>query len=52
MKASFLCGVHYEGIDAHQHTGWPCPPALFDREIGQRTFDDFLDYAAVGSRRF
>jgi len=47
VKASFLCGVHYEGAAAHQHIGWPCPPALFDRAIGQRTFDDFLDYARL-----
>jgi alkanesulfonate monooxygenase SsuD/methylene tetrahydromethanopterin reductase-like flavin-dependent oxidoreductase (luciferase family) len=47
MKVSFLCGVHYEGAEAHQHQGWPCPPTLFDPEIGQRTFDDFLAYARL-----
>jgi alkanesulfonate monooxygenase SsuD/methylene tetrahydromethanopterin reductase-like flavin-dependent oxidoreductase (luciferase family) len=47
MKASFLCGAHYEGAEAHQHEGWPTPPTLFDAEIGQRTFDDFLAYAAL-----
>jgi alkanesulfonate monooxygenase SsuD/methylene tetrahydromethanopterin reductase-like flavin-dependent oxidoreductase (luciferase family) len=47
MKASIVCGVNYEGAEAHQYTGWPCPPTLFDPEIGQRTFDDFLDYARL-----
>ncbi len=47
MKVSFLCGVHYEGSDVHQFGSWPCPPALWDAAIGQRTFDDFLEYAAL-----
>jgi alkanesulfonate monooxygenase SsuD/methylene tetrahydromethanopterin reductase-like flavin-dependent oxidoreductase (luciferase family) len=46
MKASFLCGVHYEGQIAHEHQGWPAPPALYDSQIGQQTFDHFLEYAA------
>jgi alkanesulfonate monooxygenase SsuD/methylene tetrahydromethanopterin reductase-like flavin-dependent oxidoreductase (luciferase family) len=48
MKASFLCGVHYEGHVAHQ--GWPVPPDLYDSEIGQRTFDHFLEYAALADQ--
>jgi alkanesulfonate monooxygenase SsuD/methylene tetrahydromethanopterin reductase-like flavin-dependent oxidoreductase (luciferase family) len=48
MKASFLCGVHYEGHVAHQ--GWPAPPELYDSEIGQRTFDHFLEYAALADQ--
>jgi alkanesulfonate monooxygenase SsuD/methylene tetrahydromethanopterin reductase-like flavin-dependent oxidoreductase (luciferase family) len=47
MKASFLCGAHYEGGEAHQHNGWPTPPALFDPEVGQRSYDDFLAYAGL-----
>jgi alkanesulfonate monooxygenase SsuD/methylene tetrahydromethanopterin reductase-like flavin-dependent oxidoreductase (luciferase family) len=47
MKASFLCGVHYEGETAHQHQGWPAPPALYDSQIGQQTFDHFLEYASL-----
>jgi alkanesulfonate monooxygenase SsuD/methylene tetrahydromethanopterin reductase-like flavin-dependent oxidoreductase (luciferase family) len=47
MQASFLCGVHYEGSEAHQHVGWPCPPTLFDPEIGQSTYDHFLEYAQL-----
>ena len=47
MKASFLCGAQYEGSEAHQHQGWPTPPALFDPEVGQRSYDDFLEYAGL-----
>lgn len=47
MKASFLCGVHYESPEAQQYRGWPTPLALFDPEVGRRTFDDFLSYAAL-----
>jgi alkanesulfonate monooxygenase SsuD/methylene tetrahydromethanopterin reductase-like flavin-dependent oxidoreductase (luciferase family) len=47
VKASFLCGVHYEGLDAHRHAGWPAPPDLYDSSIGQQTFDDFLEYAEM-----
>jgi len=47
MQVSFFCAVNYEGPEAHQHAGWPCPPTLFDAEIGQRTFDHFLEYAAL-----
>jgi hypothetical protein len=47
VKASFLCGVHYEGAAAHQNEGWPCPPGLFDPEIGQRTYDHFLEYSQL-----
>ena len=47
MKISLLCGVSYEGAEAHLYDGWPCPPTLFDPDIGQRTFDHFLDYARL-----
>src|SRR6266568_3140278 len=47
MKASFLCGVHYENSAAQQHKGWPTPPSLFDRAVGQQTYDHFLDYAGL-----
>jgi alkanesulfonate monooxygenase SsuD/methylene tetrahydromethanopterin reductase-like flavin-dependent oxidoreductase (luciferase family) len=50
LKASFLCGVHYEGLNAHQHRGWPAPPDLYDSEVGQRTFDHFLEYAALADQ--
>ena len=50
MKASFLCGVHYEGRLPHEHQGWPTPPELYDSEIGQRTFDHFLEYAAMADQ--
>ena len=48
MQASFLCGVHYEGHVAHQ--GWPVSPELYDSEVGQRTFDHFLEYAALADQ--
>src|SRR5216683_1080258 len=47
MKVSILCGVSYEGAEAHMYEGWPCPPILFDPQVGQRTFDHFLDYAGL-----
>ena len=47
MLASFLCGAHYEGAQAHEYPGWPVPRTQFDAQIGQRTFDDFLEYAAL-----
>lgn len=47
MKVSFLCGAHYLGAEAHRYEGWPTPPALFDPIVGQRSFDDFLAYAAL-----
>jgi alkanesulfonate monooxygenase SsuD/methylene tetrahydromethanopterin reductase-like flavin-dependent oxidoreductase (luciferase family) len=50
VKASFLCGVHYEGLDAHQHDGWPAPPELYDSKVGQQTFDDFLEYAEMADQ--
>src|SRR5258708_13709821 len=47
MKVSIVCGVSYEGAEAHIYEGWPCPPILFDPQVGQRTFDHFLDYAGL-----
>jgi alkanesulfonate monooxygenase SsuD/methylene tetrahydromethanopterin reductase-like flavin-dependent oxidoreductase (luciferase family) len=47
MLASFLCGAHYEGAEAQRSTEWPAPRRLFDPEIGQRTFDDYLDFARL-----
>jgi alkanesulfonate monooxygenase SsuD/methylene tetrahydromethanopterin reductase-like flavin-dependent oxidoreductase (luciferase family) len=47
MLASFLCGAHYEGVEAHRHPDWPTPRRFFDPELGQRTFDDFLDFARL-----
>src|ERR1700687_4741835 len=47
MKASILCAVNYEGVEAHQHEGWPCPPTMFDPAIGQTSFDRFLGYARL-----
>jgi alkanesulfonate monooxygenase SsuD/methylene tetrahydromethanopterin reductase-like flavin-dependent oxidoreductase (luciferase family) len=47
MKVSMLCGVSYEGAEAHMYDGWPCPPTLFDPHIGERTFDHNLDYARL-----
>lgn len=45
MKASLLCGAHYEGAEAHL-TRPPVPPAMCDPAIAQRSFDHFLHYAA------
>ena len=50
MKASFLCGVHYEGQSAHEHQGWPASPELYDTRVGQQTFDHFLEYAALADQ--
>jgi alkanesulfonate monooxygenase SsuD/methylene tetrahydromethanopterin reductase-like flavin-dependent oxidoreductase (luciferase family) len=47
VKASFLCGVHYEDPIAQQHNGWPTPPRMFDPDLGLQTFDHFLDYAVL-----
>jgi alkanesulfonate monooxygenase SsuD/methylene tetrahydromethanopterin reductase-like flavin-dependent oxidoreductase (luciferase family) len=48
VKASFMCSTTYEDPSAHNFDGgWPVPPRLFDREIGQRTYDDFLEWSAL-----
>src|ERR687896_1794690 len=43
-----MCSTTYEEPEAHNYPGdWPTPPELFDPAIGQRTFDDFLEGAAL-----
>ena len=46
MKASFMCSMTYQDPSAHNYTGWPVPPGLFDTNTGQRTYDDFLEWSA------
>jgi alkanesulfonate monooxygenase SsuD/methylene tetrahydromethanopterin reductase-like flavin-dependent oxidoreductase (luciferase family) len=46
MKASMLCGVHYEGAEAHLEIP-PVSPSLCDPDIAQQSFDHFLSYAAL-----
>ncbi len=36
----------YEDPSAHNFSGWPVPPRLFDTLAGQRTYDDFLQWSA------
>jgi alkanesulfonate monooxygenase SsuD/methylene tetrahydromethanopterin reductase-like flavin-dependent oxidoreductase (luciferase family) len=36
----------YQDSSAHNYSGWPVPPRLFDADAGQRTYDDFLDWSA------
>lgn len=48
MKPSFMCSVTYEVSAAHNSPGgWLTPPAPFDPDVGQRSFDDFLDWARL-----
>jgi alkanesulfonate monooxygenase SsuD/methylene tetrahydromethanopterin reductase-like flavin-dependent oxidoreductase (luciferase family) len=46
MKASLLCGAHYEGAEAHLVRP-PVPPSMCDPAIAQQTFDHSLSYAAL-----
>src|SRR5215213_8405228 len=46
MKASMLCGAHYEGAEAYLERA-PVSPTLCDPEVAQQTFDHFLEYAAL-----
>jgi alkanesulfonate monooxygenase SsuD/methylene tetrahydromethanopterin reductase-like flavin-dependent oxidoreductase (luciferase family) len=46
MKASLLCGAHYEGAEAYFQRP-PVPPARCDPAIAGQSFDHFLDYAAL-----
>jgi alkanesulfonate monooxygenase SsuD/methylene tetrahydromethanopterin reductase-like flavin-dependent oxidoreductase (luciferase family) len=46
MKASLVCGAHYEGAEAH-HERPPVPPAQCDPAIAAQSFDHYLDYAAL-----
>jgi alkanesulfonate monooxygenase SsuD/methylene tetrahydromethanopterin reductase-like flavin-dependent oxidoreductase (luciferase family) len=46
MKASMLCGAHYEGAEAHFHRA-PVSPTQCDPDIARQSFDHFLDYAAL-----
>lgn len=46
MKASFMCSTTYQDASAHDYSGWPVPPRLFDTAAGQRTYDDFLTWSA------
>jgi alkanesulfonate monooxygenase SsuD/methylene tetrahydromethanopterin reductase-like flavin-dependent oxidoreductase (luciferase family) len=45
MKASLLCGAHYEGAGAHFHQP-PVSPSLCDPAIAQQSYDHYLNYAA------
>jgi len=46
MKASLLCGAHYEGAEAHFQRP-PVSPALCDPVVAGQSFDHFLSYAAL-----
>jgi alkanesulfonate monooxygenase SsuD/methylene tetrahydromethanopterin reductase-like flavin-dependent oxidoreductase (luciferase family) len=38
----------YQDPSAHNFDGgWPVPPRLFDTNVGQRTYDDFLEWAGL-----
>ena len=48
MKASFMVSTTYLDSAAHNYGGgWPVPPRLFDTSVGQRTYDSFLEWAAL-----
>src|SRR5579859_6312145 len=49
MKASLLCGAHYEGAAAHFEIP-PVAPELCDRAVAQQSFDHFLSYAAQADK--
>jgi alkanesulfonate monooxygenase SsuD/methylene tetrahydromethanopterin reductase-like flavin-dependent oxidoreductase (luciferase family) len=36
----------YQDSSAHDYSGWPVPPRIFDSNTGQRTYDDFLGWSA------
>jgi alkanesulfonate monooxygenase SsuD/methylene tetrahydromethanopterin reductase-like flavin-dependent oxidoreductase (luciferase family) len=44
MKASFLCGAHYEGASAHRPGA---SPELCDPDIAHESFERWLGYAAM-----
>ncbi|MBV9324161.1 MAG: LLM class flavin-dependent oxidoreductase [Chloroflexi bacterium] len=46
MKASLLCGAHYEGAEAH-HQRPPVPPARCDPALAAQSYDHYLSYAAL-----
>src|SRR5215471_17676003 len=46
MKASLLCGAHYEGAQAHFQRP-PVSPTLCDPVVAGQSFDHFLEYAAL-----
>jgi alkanesulfonate monooxygenase SsuD/methylene tetrahydromethanopterin reductase-like flavin-dependent oxidoreductase (luciferase family) len=46
MKASMLCGAHYGGADAH-HQRPPVSPLFCDPRVAERSFDQWLEYAAM-----
>jgi alkanesulfonate monooxygenase SsuD/methylene tetrahydromethanopterin reductase-like flavin-dependent oxidoreductase (luciferase family) len=46
MKASMLCGAHYEGAEAHLQRA-PVSPTMCDPQVAQQSYDHFLSYAAL-----
>jgi alkanesulfonate monooxygenase SsuD/methylene tetrahydromethanopterin reductase-like flavin-dependent oxidoreductase (luciferase family) len=46
MKASMLCGAHYEGAEAHLQPP-PVSPSQCDPSIAQQSYDHYLSYAAL-----
>ena len=46
MKASLLCGAHYEGAEAHFQRP-PVSPSRCDPAVAGQSFDHFLEYAAL-----
>jgi alkanesulfonate monooxygenase SsuD/methylene tetrahydromethanopterin reductase-like flavin-dependent oxidoreductase (luciferase family) len=46
MKASMLCGAHYEGAEAHFHRP-PVSPSVCDPAVARQSFDHSLKYAAL-----
>src|SRR5207248_8570413 len=46
MKASLLCGAHYEGAQAHFNRP-PVSPSQCDPQIATQSYDHYLSYAAL-----
>jgi alkanesulfonate monooxygenase SsuD/methylene tetrahydromethanopterin reductase-like flavin-dependent oxidoreductase (luciferase family) len=49
MKASLVCGAHYEGAEAH-HQRPPVPPASCDPVLAGQSFDHYLGYAELADQ--
>jgi alkanesulfonate monooxygenase SsuD/methylene tetrahydromethanopterin reductase-like flavin-dependent oxidoreductase (luciferase family) len=48
VKASFMVSTTYLDPAAHNYAGgWPVPPKLFDTAVGQQTYENFLEWAAL-----
>lgn len=43
-----MVSATYLDPSAHNYAGgWPVPPKLFDTAIGQQTYENFLEWAAL-----